>query len=155
MAVDSNKSNHTDGVSRLFPVDRTGKLRFHRAKVPAANITTVGDINTTFELGSLPAGRLVIIPNLSYVQCSAWGAARALSIGHRAYATELGATVAEDAVAFSTALDVSAAAVKQFANAELTFDVFSRAGVDLFGKLAGGTVPIGATLEVLLAYILE
>lgn len=155
MAVESYKSNHTDGVSRLFPVDRTGKLRFHRAKIAAANVAAVGDIASTFELGSLPAGRFVVIPSLSYVQCSAWGAARTLSIGHRAYATELGATVAEDAVAFSTALDVSAAAVKQFANAELTFDVFSRAGVDLFGKLAGGTVPIGATLEVLLAYILE
>ena len=153
MAVEAFVSNHTDGTSRLTPVDRTGKFRVHVAKMQA--ITVAGDSGTTISLGKLPAGRIRVLPEGIRLQCSAFGASRVLKLGHRAYAKELGAVEAEDDDAFGAAVDVSAAAIKVGTLATLTFDMFSRTGVDLFGTVTGGTVPIGATLEVLVPYITE
>lgn len=154
MAVEAFVSNHTDGTSRMTPVDRTGKYRVHVAKMQA--VTVAGDSGTTISFGKMPAGRLRVLLEGIRVQSSAFGASRVLKIGHRAYAKELGAVEAEDDDAFAVGIDVSAASIKVGTGvATLTFDMFSRTGADLFGTVTGGTVPIGATLEVLVPYITE
>jgi hypothetical protein len=151
MAVEAFKSNHTDGVSRLHPTDRQGKYRVHYARMQA--ITVAGDANSTIDLGKLPSGRIRVLTNDIKVQCSAFGASRVLKIGHRAYAKEFGASEAVDDDAFATSIDVATAGVKAGGLAELGFDIFSRAGVDVLGTVTGGTIPIGATLEVLIPYL--
>jgi len=153
MAVVAFTSNHTDGTSRLHPVDRTGKYRVHIAKLTTP--TVAGDASSTISFGQLPFGRIRVLTNGIRVQCSALGASRVLKIGHRAYATEGGVTVAEDDDAFATALDVSAAAIKSGDATELTFDIFSRSGVDVFGTVTGGTIPVGAAIEVLIPYLTD
>jgi hypothetical protein len=153
MAVEAFTSNQTDGVSRIHAVDRAGKLRYHIAKLTTP--TVAGDATSTIDFGTLPAGRVRLLTNDIKVQCSALGASRVLKLGHRAYAGELGVTVAEDDDAFATSVDVAAAGVKAGGLAELTFDMFSRAGVGVFGTVTGGTIPIGAALEVSIPYILE
>lgn len=153
MAVEAFVSNHTDGTSRMTPVDRTGKYRVHVAKMQA--ITVAGDDGSTISLGKLPAGRLRLLTNDIKVQCSALGASRVLKLGHRAYAKELGAVEAAADNAFGSAIDVAAAGVKAGGLATLTYDMFSRAGIDIFGTVTGGTIPIGATLEVSIPYITE
>jgi hypothetical protein len=153
MAVEAFKSNHNDGVSRLEAVDRSGKYRVHNAKMQA--ITVAGDDGSTIALGSLPAGRVRVMPNDIKTQSSAFGASRVLKIGHRAYAKADGTVEAEDDDAFAASIDIAAAGVDASGSANLSFDIYSRAGVELFATVTGGTIPIGATLEVNIPYITD
>lgn len=144
---------------RKYPIDDHGKTRWQYGKVTQG--AALGDDGSFVEFFDLPAGRIRILPQLMLLKSSALGAARVLKIGHRAYydrSTPPNATiVAEDDDAFMLALDVSAATVKQGDGTleNLKFDIYSRAGVRVFGTVTGGTIPIAATLEFMMPYIMD
>ena len=156
MAVLALTSTQKDGTTRKRPFDTQGKLRFAYFALPA--VAVAGDINTTLELCDLPPGAVRILPWLSRLTTSAWGASRTLSIGHRAYAKldDPYTQEAEAAAAFISALDVSSAVANvAWSSTVQKYDVFSKAGVTLFGTVAGGTIPVGATMSGLVAYLYE
>ena len=144
---------------RLYAFDQIGKVRFAYGNV--VNGGAAGDIGTTIDLLRIPQGRVRVLPHLSVMWCSAWGAARVLDLGWRAYYGSDGKTVvAEDAVGLVNDKDVSGALNASQLSTAQPIDFFSQASVDerdkgpmLFGTVAGGTIPAAATLAVLLAYI--
>lgn len=144
----------TDGY-RKFPIDDHGKLRFQYGSVAA--LTVALPAADTIDLFRLPPGRVRVLLNLSRYSTSAFGAARLLSIGHRAYSTrppDIAAEV-ENATAFLNGADVSAAVAAGVMSTTLKYDLYSRTEVTVFATIAGGTMPIGATLQVLMAYLYE
>lgn len=141
---------------RKYPIDLHGKLRF--AYMSLAANPVAGDVASTIELFDLPPGRVRVLPNLSRLTCSAWGAARTLSIGYRAYSSTQvsgAAAIAEDVDDLMAAKDVSGALASVVWSTAMKYDLYSVAGVRVFGKVAGDTIPVGATLSLLMAYIYE
>lgn len=140
---------------RRYPIDDHGKVRFQYFKVSALGVALAQ--NGTIGLCWLPPGRKRVLPHLSRVSTSAFGAARTLSIGHDAYMKRPpGETVeALNASAFVNALDVSGAVSAVAMAAALKYDMYSLDEVLVFATVGGGTMPVAATLEGYLAYLYE
>lgn len=157
MAVETYLSRQLIGEMRKRPIDDHGKIRVQYFQV--GPLTVAGDANSVFELCDLPPGAVRVLPALSQVQSSAFGAARVLDFGHRAYAkrgTGLAADAEpEDLDAFGVGLDVAAAGVDTFNASDLKFDVYSLAGVRVVAQVRGGTAPVGATIEGYITYVYE
>lgn len=123
-----------------------------------------GDITSIQSLVKLPSGRLIIFPKMSWIQFSAFGAARTLAIGVSAYQDETDATIAAAPSAFDSAIDVSGAGSAAIGSnmAAATGNVFryqvrskrlsniitdaTAWGIDVIATVAGGTIPANATL---------
>lgn len=157
MAVLALTTTQKDGTTRKRPFDQHGKLRFDYFELPA--VAVAGDANTTIELCDLPPGAVRILPGLCRLKASAFGASRTLDLGHRAYAkadyASGGEDEAEDVDAFIDGRDVSSATDAAWSTTVLKYDIFSKAGVTLFATVLGGTIPVGATLSGLVAYLYE
>lgn len=140
---------------RKFPIDDHGKVRMQYGSVAA--LTVAYAANDQIELFKLPPGRKRILPCLSRVSCSAFGAARTLDLGYRAYSTRPSDTAdeVEDGDAFIDGMDVSAALNAAAMSTVLKYDMYSRTEVTVFATILGGTMPIGATLQILMAYLYE
>jgi len=150
-----NSDEMTEGY-RGRPINDHGKIRVQYFNVPA--VAVAGDIASTIELCELPPGKVRVIPALSKFNNSAWGAARTLDIGHRTYQKRDSASEtfeAEDADAFVAAADVSAVGEGRGFDSITKFDLYSKAGVNVFATVAGGTIPVGATLSGFIAYVTE
>lgn len=165
MAVLALKSTEkTDGY-RGVPTNDHGKLRVQYFNVPA--VAVAGDANTTLELCTLPPGKVRVIPDLSRIATSAFGAGRTLDVGHRAYQKvdpTYNSTTdeAEDADAFIDGLDVSSAVTgASFGSGlsafgyKLKFDLYSKGGVTVFATVLGNTIPVGATVSGFIVYSYE
>lgn len=161
MAVLTLTSTEMDGTTRKRPFDEHGKLRFNRFALPA--VAVAGDALTTIDLCKLPPGAVRILPWLSRIEVSAFGSSRVLDVGHRAYSKRPAGTdtaaneiEAEDDDAFIADLDVSSAvALSAWSATVEKFDIYSRDGVTIFAKVAGGTIPVGATILGYVAYLYE
>lgn len=153
MAVTNQNSAQYDS-ERLYPVEYHGKLRI--AYFEFTQGVAAGDATSTAELCRLPMGRIRILPQLSRIAFSAFGAARVLDVGYRAYVTEGNVAVAELANAFANDIDVSAADADGVPlGALLKYDIFSTKGVVIFGQVAGGTIPAAATIKGYIIYVAE
>lgn len=159
MAVLALNSTQKDGTTRKRPFDKHGKLRFAYFALPA--VAVAADATSTVELCDLPPGAVRILPWLSRISTSAWGASRLLDVGHRGYqkADPFMSTTtdeAESANAFINDLDVSSAVNNvAWSSTVQKYDIYSKAGVTLFATVAGGTIPVAATMSGLVAYIYE
>lgn len=158
MAVEAFTTTELAPDRRGSPQNDHSKVRFQYFHLPAT--TVAGDANSTVDLCDLPIGQIRVIPELSRVQCSAFGADRTLSVGHRmyqkrdAYMAQGAVDEPEDADAFGAGIDVSAAATVKV-GPSVGFDIFSKEGVRVFATVAGGTIPLGATLSGYIAYTYE
>lgn len=144
--------------ARRTPIDDHGKLRF--AYFSVAPLTVAYAAGDQIDLCRLPSGRKRIILPESRFRTSAFGAARTLSIGHRAYLTrpagETGAIDPELGTAFVNAVSVATALTPTpFSTTALKYDIYSLDEVTIFATIAGGTMPVGATLDGLIAYVYE
>lgn len=159
MHVDTGKTINaeqlTDGFRR-YPVDDHGKLRMQFFNVPA--LTVAVPQNGTIGLFWLPPGRKRILPGLSRITGSAFGAARTLDIGHDGYAARpSGTATAEvaDPDAFIDGMDVSAAVAGAAWSTVLKYDLYSIDEILVYATVLGGTMPVGATLSGYCAYLYE
>lgn len=142
---------------RRRPTDNHGKLREIYFKV-VNNTGAAGDDGSEIELGTLPPGAVRLLPRLATLRSSAFGAARVLAVGHRAYASQDGGVnVPEDPDAFSSGLDISAAtpSITSPFGSNVKYDLYSKAGIRLFATVTGGTIPTNAELEGYLIYAYE
>lgn len=110
-----------------------------------------GDIGSTMKLAFLEGGRFVILPKLSFIDWSAFGAARLLDVGLAAYQDETDTTVAAQPNLFDDDVDVSAAGRAALGSDVLALTggrylVKTRGGASIIATVAGGTIPAGATL---------
>lgn len=165
MAIEAFRSVQYASTYRKRPTDEHGKLRFLNPRF--GPLTVAGDDGSTFELDiasgtpSLPPGAVRIIPALSRFANSAFGAARVMKMGYKQYrnaddrATVGSGLIAADDDAFQANVDISAALTNQVLGTALHYDVYSKAGVSLFATVTGGTSPVDATIEWLIAYIYE
>jgi len=140
---------------RRYPIDDHGKLRFCYGKVTAAEALSA---NGTMALVTLPPGRVRIIPQLSRITTSAFGASRTLDVGYGAFQDRPSGTadpVAADPDALIDGLDVSAAVTAGVVGTLLKLDLYSLTGVVVQGTVLGGTFPAAGTVELLIAYLYE
>lgn len=158
MAVEAFKSTELGDEYRGSPINDHSKVRLQYFNLPA--VTVAGDANSTIDLCDLPPGAIRVIPELSRILPSAYGASRVMKIGHRAYQKadaymNAGATdEAEDDDAFGSAIDV-ATAVNRNVGTSLGYSMSSKSGIRVFATVTGGTIPIGGTLKGFLAYTYE
>jgi len=148
------KAAQLEEAYRKYPIDDHGKLRFAYGKVTAAEALAA---NGTMALVSLPVGRKRILPHLSRITTSAFGAGRTLDVGHQAYNTALSPVAVEDddPDALIDGLDVATAVTANVFGTDLKFDMYSKTDVIVYGTVLGGTMPANATVEVLIAYLYE
>ena len=108
-----------------------------------------GDIASTARLFKIPAGIYRFKRHLSFITCSAFGAARTLNIGWEAFVDKDGTAVVASAAGLNSAVDVSAVATFNLGTALTTgfMDFESRGGVWIVAVVAGGTIPAAATLN--------
>lgn len=156
MAVLALKSDEQADEYRGHPVNDHGKLRLQYFNLPAVEVA--GDANTTIELCDLPNGRVRVVPALSRINASAFGAGRTLDVGHREYQKRDDPSAdleAEDVDAFIDGLDVSGAVTGAAFSTSTKFDMYSKGGVKVFATVLGGTIPVGATISGYIAYTYE
>lgn len=156
--MDTNKTYDADQLAdgyRKYPVDDHGKLRVQYFSVAA--LTEALAANSTIGLLWMPPGRKRILPNLSRISHSAFGAARTLDVGHDAYMKRPPDNDAEaaDPDAFIDGLDVSAAGAAVAFGTGLKFDMYSTGELLVYATVLGGTMPVGATLEGFITYLYE
>lgn len=150
MAVTIQKSNEVkaiDEATGVLDVNKYGGairyLSFAFAQAGA------GDANSTVDLVLLPAGKVTVLLAQSRIANSAFGSSRVLDIGWPAYADANGTTVAADDNGLDDDQDVASAgayAPTGTVGGAETRVFESRDGVRLQAKVAGGTIPDGATL---------
>lgn len=159
MHSETNKTANSDQLQegfRRYPVDDHGKLRMQFFTVSA--LTGALADGDTVALFWLPPGRKRILPGLSRITTSAFGAARTLDIGHDAYASRpSGEADANDADpdAFVDGMDVSAAVNGAAWGTTLKFDIYSIDEVLVYATILGGTMPVGASMSGYMAYLYE
>lgn len=152
MGVTNNKSTQVAALlntpTPLFEAyDTYGKLRLMRFDL---TVSGAGDANSTFELVKLPAGKVTIVGQMSFVKHSAFGTGATLDVGLSAYRAPLAASdTAADEDALHSAADVAAAG--SFAPAdELAVGmvtITSTTGVTVTAKVETAGVPDAATLK--------
>lgn len=154
--VSTQATSQVAANAHLEPNETSGRLRIAYYDFTQSG---AGDAGSTVDLHYLPAGRIRIMSKLSYITCSAFGAARTLDIGYTAYTDQAGASVAADADALADGLDVSAAADLQCGLstaagvAATTLLTNGRDRVKLQAVVAGGTIPDAATLNGFFIYV--
>lgn len=156
MALETFLATQMVEGARPYPTDSHGKLRYEYFEVPA--VTVAGDADSIARLCVLPPGRVRVLPHLSRITTSAFGASRTLDIGHVAYQKRDEASGALEALnyeAFLANLDISSAVNAAVFSTVLKYDLYSKAGVEVVARCQGGTWPIGGTIRGLLAYLYE
>lgn len=157
MAVtEINSTTYANQLLGELGAEAEGKVRCLSIEFDQGD--AAGDATSTQILGKLPAGRIRVLTNLSKIEFSAFGASRTLDIGFQAHEDEDGDAVAEDADYFASAVDVSAAgnvALDESGTPEISQALVSNAGIVVFSTVAGGTIPVNATLKGHIFYIVE
>ena len=148
-------SNQLQDGYRRTPVDDHGKLRTQYFSV--GPLDTAYAANDLVKLFDLPSGRKRILPGLSRISCSAFGAGRTIDIGHEAYMKRPpdNDVEAADLDAFIDGMDVSAAVNGAAWSTALKFDMYSMTEVEVYMTILGGTMPVGATLQGYITYLYE
>jgi hypothetical protein len=164
MAVINIQSEDIAGLTqfpKIIPNSlNRSKSRKHFFRIPATAV--LGDINSTIDLALLPQGDVRLFLTESKIWWTAFGAARLLDIGHRAYEAIDGSIIAAAANLFDDDVDVSAAS--NAAGVALGSDFvlagtlaktqrfLSAKGVMVFATVTGGTIPAGTIIEGFLEY---
>lgn len=146
----------TDQFSNIRTAERdsastvTSDMQSSREETKVFTFTQagVGDANSTIELFTTPPGRSQIIASKCSTRNSAYGAARVMSFGWRAFVDAQGVTQAANLTGLGSAIDVAAASRKVLADAPtgaINSLVFETQRV-LVAQVTGGTIPDLATL---------
>jgi len=120
-----------------------------------------GDDGSSATLLYLQRGRYVILPKLSFIQWSAFGASRVTDIGFSAHTDEAGATVAAALTRMDENIDMSSAGSAAMGSDAVIADAAgiylniggstNTDGVSVVASVTGGTIPAAAVLRGYLA----
>jgi hypothetical protein len=143
---------------RKRPIDSHGKWRSIYTKHVAA---IIGDIGSTFRLGTLPPGAVRLIYPNCFTGSSAGGAGLLLNIGYEAYRYKQDAATLNDGIEAGSAnglaagLSVVAAGRTVWSATLMKYDFYSLAGVEIVATSVGAVVPVNFTMETLITYLYE
>lgn len=154
MAKETYLATQLQEGARPRTLDDHGKVRIQYFIV---DVEVAGDADSEIELCDLPPNAVRVIPNMSYIESSAFGAGRTLDIGHRAYRTTSDYAVEpqdEDFTAFAENLDIAAAGTTKLSD-KLKHDTYSKGEVRVVARVQGGSVPVGAKLQGYIVYVYE
>lgn len=143
--------DNTNPRFRTWPAEG-GKFRLAHFTVPA--LAAQNDITGTIELVGLPHGQVRILPTMSQIKCSAYGASATMDFGIRAYVASDGkTTVAENGTDLAAVKDMSGALTgSPIGTTAMKKDYFSAQGMVVFATVRGANMPAAATLEGWIAY---
>jgi hypothetical protein len=154
MAVTETKAAHLLDDARPYPTEEHGKLRIIHGTITQG--AAAGDAGSSVVIGNLPPGKVVIFPHLCRYKVSALGASRTMDIGHKAYVKrgdQAATEEADDDNAFADNIDVSGATDAAFpTTAGQAWEMWSRAGIQLYATVDGGTIPAAATFEFTIVF---
>lgn len=161
MAVTNEKSTEYNKVSdprtygRMSAEDTAQKVHFQEFNFTQG--AAAGDATSTMAFFRFEPGRYKFFPRQSTVQWSAFGASRVLDIGIGAYTAEDGAAVSAAANSWDDNIDVSAAGIADMgsdlaAGTGGAITILSSTAFDVYATVAGGTIPIAATLNGHIAF---
>lgn len=163
MAVTTEKSTQVTNMEALPPVRlNTNELggRIRIARFTFTQGAAAGDATSTMDLTKLPVGKTVtVLKSASRIVVSAFGASRTLDIGHTGYTNLDGTVVAAAADVLMDGQDVSAAALIKMGlgtnafTADDSFTFNARTAPVIQAVVAGGTIPVGATINGWIAYV--
>ena len=159
ISVPSKSAQYTDysasPKTMVSARDWGSKLRASYAKLTftAAGFTTaaLGDI----ALIRMPAGKVRILSNLSWVTCPVGTATSDLDIGLGAYKNNAGTTVALNGIQLADSLDVGGGAIDQalpLPAANGIVEVESQDGFDIVASFDTANSPAAGDLEVTIVY---
>lgn len=156
MAVTTQNSDLMVNIAASPPVfnaPNKGKARLV-AEVFTFTQAGAGDANSVIRLCQLPQ-KARLLPHLTFLRFSAYGAARLLSFGWEAYSKPDGTVVAASMTGIGTALDVANAGRGTFAALTGGLDDLEFEGSPvLVAQVTGGTIPDLATLKGTIVYAL-
>lgn len=141
-------------AGKLNPIS-DARMDLRADTVSFTQADAAGDATSTVDLVDLPYGLIRLLGYLSLVAFSAFGAARTMDIGWRAYTDKNGDTVVADPNGLASAVDVSAAGTLLLSEAlagALTQEFSSRSGVTIFATISGGTIDVGETIDGTIVY---
>jgi hypothetical protein len=153
MAIGAYTSSLIPLSGRAYTIDRGAKIRLQHFAIAAPSVA--GDDGSYADLCILPPGRVRVLPHLSLVWTTAFGASRVVKTGHRAYVGESDVAVDEDDDAFGSAVDISGATNGVKLGTARKYDVYSKKGVQVFATVTGGTWPTTGTFAGYIAYSLD
>lgn len=120
-----------------------------------------GDDGSSATLLMLQRGRYVILPKLSFIAWSAFGASRVTDIGIAAHTDEAGAAVAAALTRFDENIDMSSAGSAAMGSDQVIADAAgiylnvggtsNTDGAAIVASVTGGTIPAAAVLRGYLA----
>jgi hypothetical protein len=127
--------------------EKHGTLKIAKFTYTHSGTSEPGEIN----LIKLPAGRVVVLPDLSYLNTSTFGVGAELSVGVRAYRQEDGELVEEDAEALQAAVaGPFVGGLGGPATGEIPLD--SQAGIVVYATIAGGNLISGHHINGYIVY---
>jgi len=135
-----------------YPIDIYGKMRISYFSYVAVGASTTPN---TYDLFKLPPGRVRVLPPLCRLTHDAWGAARVLDLGNRAYTGEQNAAVAEVDNEYANNIDISSAGAAVAWATLLKVDLFSMTGITVFGTVSGGDQAASDALSGFGVYVTE
>lgn len=143
----------TTGRNRVLEANVIeGKLRVARFSYTHTAGAGVGEIN----LIRLPAGKYVVLTDLSRIICSAMVSTANLSVGHRAYTNIDGTAVVEDNNAFADALDASSAKDEAFTlPASGVFVIDAKDEVVFYAEIDTANIEDTDTISGYIVYVRE
>lgn len=158
MALQTFVSDQKADGYRKRPYEDMGKLRIEYFNVAA--VAVLGDTLSLALLCTLPPGAIRVLPHLSRLTSSAFGASRVLAIGHGSYqsrdSSDSSLLVAANYSAFGSGIDNSSAITTPAAiGASLKYDLYSKTGVDVYAQVSGGTWPAAGTIAGYIIFIAE
>jgi len=159
LVQDQDSTTYTNQIA-ANPTPVLGNSSMGSVRFQEFEFTSDADVSlvtSEINLVKLPQGAIKIIPGLSGVYVSDFGASsNALDFGLRAY-TDNGTAVPEDSTALASAVACTTAGRIQIDD-ELTtlggmLDVNSDTGVTVYATVTGGNMPAAATVKGWIAYI--
>lgn len=152
MAIENEQSTQVANATSTPPVmndtyEDGGRLRAKRFNHTQS---VAGDAGSTVDMVKIPPGKWMVHLDMSRIAFSAFGASRVLDVGHTGYTKPDGTAVAAAAAAFVNDLDVSSAGNAKLTGVvggDETFVINSKNGTTIQAQVAGGTIPLNATLD--------
>jgi len=153
---DSAKGISAPG-SRASGVDLGGNIKFFRLGGDKDGPYThaLGAGTGEIDLVALPAGRVIILPDLSRLVTSQFGSSATISLGYRAHTDEDGEAVTAVANALHNAGAAGSGALDTAlgAPADGMLELVSQKGIDIYATVASGNIENGDTIDGWLAVV--
>lgn len=159
LVQDQDSTTYANQIAAV-PTVGLGTSSMGSVRIQEFEFTSDADVSlvtSEINLCKLPQGAIKILPGLSGVYVSDFGASsNALDFGLRAY-TDNGTVVVEDSTALASAVACTTAGRIQIDD-ELTveggmLDVNSDGGVVVYATVTGGNMPAAATIKGYIAYV--